>query len=256
MWGEGPAAAVAVSQRRVAAECRAWTLPSPHHHHPTPPLPPHPETSKGLCTNSHYCSLCRSLRHCRWDRGWPFQTPGLFCSTTMMGKSQPANHSSGVEDLDLSVILQYQRWSHTRTHACKKKNPCITTNGLTWGLHLTFSFQDGVRKATKKRNRRKIVPIYSMLCKNEIWSTSLRLGWLLVKSDLKLESEAACVLSQRVDLGWQTLKEAKEVKNQLFSFLRSLLTGYWYIIVKKTGKVGLDLVNWDFCCFLALCVFS
>lgn len=120
LWGEGLAAAVAGSQRQVDTECRAQALPFP-------------PTSKGLCTNNHYCSVRGSLKHCHRDRGRPFQTPGLFCSTTMMGKLHQATHSSSVKDLDLSVNPPCQRWSHTRI-----KKHHIMTNSCLWFQHLTY----------------------------------------------------------------------------------------------------------------------
>lgn len=67
-------------------------------------------------------------------------------------------------------------------------------------------------------------------------------------SKVRLESEAACALSQT-----QVSKKSKG-PTFLFSweFINRLLTHY----CKKTGKVDSDLVNLDYCCFLALCVFS
>lgn len=88
---------------------------------PTPPtIRPLSPTSKGLCTISHYCSVCRSLKHCHRDRGWPSLTPRLFCSATMMGKLHPATHtwaaSVYVKDLDLSAHPSWRRWSSTHTN--------------------------------------------------------------------------------------------------------------------------------------------
>lgn len=199
-------------------------LPSP----PPPPLPPYPETSKGLCTNSHYCSLCRSLRHCRWDRGWPFQTPGLFCSTTMMGKSQPANRGSGVKDLDLSVILQYQRWSHTWTHA-RKKTPLHHHKWQHMRPTLDLFFPRRWCKKSKKKREKENRANLQYVMQEWNMEDQFETGMSFSKVRLKTwEWSSLC-----------SFTNSSERKDQLFSFLESLLTGYWHGLL-----TGYWLENW------------